>query len=350
MYFNKNRKIFLIVTVIFIVFLLSTIMVSAKNYEWKCIIAALGTTSTDSIRVIAKDIEEATNGQLKIDVFLPGEHPYKLGDQLKAVSEGEVQMGCIIGGYVSGIEPRFMAIDLPLLIPAGNFDIYRSLIAKFMDGFYQEIFNEWGVHPVLYSLTPSQNYYLKEGWIENSNSLKGKKIRSWSKEVSDLIVLMGGIPVTLAYEEVPSALQTGLLDGTTTNFVSAYNSNLFEQCKNINMLQASFSEEIFVVNNKAWSELPDDLKELVQGIFDSEQETFEWSVYNPLAMAFEQACAKYSNITIRPLPKDFRNELVEGAYEAIWKPWVDRTGEKGLEAFKIVVNELEDMGYKIPLK
>ena len=342
-----KKRVFLMIILI-VVFLLLSTGVCAKNYEWKCIIDCLGSPATDRLRIVAKEIENATNGQLKIDIFLPGEHPYKLGDQLKAVSTGEVQMGGIIAAYVSGLEPTFMAVDLPLLAPAGDFAIYRKLFKKLVNGYYKEIFNEWGVHEVLYALTPSQDYYFKTDWIENFDSLKGKKIRSFSKEVSNLIVLMGGIPVNLAYEDILSALQTGLIDGTTTNFVTAYQTNIFEQCKHIVMVQSHLAEEIYVVNNKAWDELPSDLQKIVQDIFDAEQDTFELSIYSQLAEAFEGACAKY-NVEIRTLPKEFREELVKRAYKAIWKPWLDDAGEKGLKAFNIVIKELEDVGYKVNL-
>jgi len=345
---NMKRGIFILIIIILVLCMLPT-GVCAKNYNWKCITSCLGSGAADRIVQVAKEIEKATDGQLKIDVLIPGEHPYKLGDQLKAVSNGEVQMGFLIAGYISGLEPSFMPIDLPLLIPAGRFDIYRALFKKLSDGYYNEVFNDWGVRLVLYSLTPSQNYYFKDAWIENSDSLKGKKIRSWSKEVSNLIVLMGGIPVTLAYEDIASGLQTGLLDGTTTNFYTAYATNVFEQCKNVNMVQASFSEEMVVINNKAWSQLPEDIQEIVQNILDAEQETFEMVNFYPVAFAFEGACAEFG-VEIRSLPKDYREELVKGAYQAIWKPWLDNAGEKGVKAFNVVVKELESMGYEISLK
>jgi len=346
--YNLKKRFFLMIILIVVFVLLPTTGVCAKNYEWKCIVPSLNSPSTKNLRIIAKKIESATNGQLKVDIFLPGEHPYKLGEQLKAISTGEVQMGGIIAGYVSGVEPSFMAVDLPLLIPAGDFAVYRNLIKRLMDGPYKAIFDKWGVHEVLYSVTPSQNYYLTEGWIENFDSLKGKKIRSWSKEVSNLIVLMGGIPVTLAYQDVPSALQTGLLDGTTTSFSGAYDGKVFEKCKNIVMLQASYSEQMYIVNNKAWNELPSGIQKIVQDIFDSEQESFELAEYSPVALAFDGAFANY-NVEIRGVPKEFRAALLNKAYEAIWKPWLDVAGEEGLKAFNMVVKELEDMGYKIPI-
>jgi len=347
MYFTKKR-ILLMNMLILIALVCTTVGAFAATYNWKCITACLGSPAADRMPGLAKEIEIATNGQLKIDVFIPGEHPYQLGDQLKAVSDGEVQMSFIIAGYVSGLEPSFMPVDLPLLIPAGRFDIYRSLFKKFSDGYYNDVFNEWGVHLVLYSLTPSQNYYFKNLWMEDKNSLKGKKVRSWSKEVSNLITLMGGIPVTLAYEDILSGLQTGLIDGTTTNFFSAYDTNVFEICKNVQMIQDSYSEEMVVVNNKAWAELPSDIQKIVADIFEEEQKTFELLCFYPVANAFEGAISRFG-VEIRPLPADFRQELVEGAYEAIWKPWLKNAGEKGEKAFELVVKEIENMGYKVPI-
>ncbi len=49
-----------------------------------------------------------------------------------------------------------------------------------------------------------------------------------------------------------------------------------------------------------------------------------------------------------PVPAAFREEIRNHSYEAIWKPWIERVGPKGAEAFNEVAKIMIDMGYTVP--
>ena len=53
-------------------------------------------------------------------------------------------------------------------------------------------------------------------------------------------------------------------------------------------------------------------------------------------------------VQFRPVAKDFREEIVAGSYEAIWKPWIDRAGPEGAEAFNEVAKVIIAKGYEVP--
>jgi len=334
--------------------LLSLVLVSlifgnvfAKNYNWRCMVPTRGIAAGDILKNLVKEIEEKTGGHLKIELFVPGEHPYKGGDLLRAVSSGEVDMAGIMGGYVSGVEPIFGLVDLPLLIPNGDILVYKKVVEELRNGYLKKVFDKWGLKEVFTYITSGQEFYLKEGWIEDFNSLKGKKIRTWCTEVTDFIKLMNGIPVSIPLGENYTALQTGLLDGTTTSFVPAYNNNIMDTCKNIVMSETSFSGTMYVVNKDVWNELPEDIQKIATEVFERNRELHELDLQIMAALTLQKAFITH-DIKAHPIPRDFREELTERAYNAIWKPWIERAGENGQEAFDLVVNILEDMGYKIP--
>ena len=345
----KNAKINLIFLVVILILATFSIFTYAQEFHWRCMIPTTGGWEEPQWYVLAEEIKNATDGKLIIDVYIPGEHPYKLADTLKAVSTGEAEICGIIPGYVSGIEPGLTVLDLPLLIPGGNFEIYKELFEKFQKGYFKKILEKWNSKEIISTLMSGQNYYLKEGWIENSESLKGKKIRSWSAEVTNFIKLMNGIPVTIAFNENYTALQTGLLDGTTTNFLAAYKANLFDQCKHVVMAQVSFSSIIYLVNIDAWNKLPKNLQEIVENIFESKRELWETANFKEAGEVLQLAFLT-KGIEARGIPVAYRNELTEGAYEAIWKPWIEKAGKSGEEAFNEVVKILKQLGYDVPLE
>ena len=230
------------------------------------------------------------------------------------------------------------------MLPLTNLKIVNEL----RTGYLNKVFDKWGVKEVFNYLTSGQEFYLKEGWIEDFNSLKGKKIRTWCTEVTDFIKLMNGIPVSIPLGENYTALQTGLLDGTTTSFVAAYNNNILDTCKNVVISETSFSGTMYVVNKDVWNELPEEIQKIATEVFERNRELHELDLQTMAAQTLQKAFITH-DIKAHPIPRDFRKELTKRAYNAIWKPWIKRAGENGQEAFDLVVNILEDMGYKIPI-
>jgi len=347
---NNSRKVFNCFFVILLMMSLLTISmsVSAKEYRWKLMCPATGSSDGEALDSVARDMNAATNGQIKIDIFYPGEHPYKKGDILRAVSSGEVEMAGIMGGYVSNMEPVFGLLDLPLLIPKGDFDVYLELYKRLRGSYFKEVFSKWGVKESFAIMKSGQEFYLKGFWLENFDSFKGKKIRTWSTEVTDLIKLMNGIPVSIPVGDNYTALQTGLLNGTTTNIIAAYRNNFFDLCKNVVMSENSFSVTIYVVNQDVWNELPSELQKIATKVFEANEKKYEKVIQRAAAEILQKAIIEYG-VKVHPLPNAFRKELVNRAYDAIWKPWIDRSGEQGQKAFDLAVSILEEMGYKIPV-
>jgi len=344
---SVKRNLICFVLLLVIMSILTT-SVYAKNYVWRCMIPAAGCWDTFHWQDLADGVKAVTNGQLEIKIFVPGEHPYKLADFLKAVSKGECEIAGLPGGYVSSIEPGLAVLELPLLVPDGNFEIQRKLYTEFRKGYYKDILDKWRVHEIITTFWGGQQFYLKEGWIENANSLKGKKVRSWSGEVSNFVKLLGGIPVTIPLGENYTALQTGLLDATTTSFSPAYRNKIMEVCKHVVMSSAFFCANPYVVNNKAWDALPAELQKTVKEYFESKREWFETGSVNADGADLQLAFIT-DNIEARALPKAYRRELTMKAYDAIWKPWIERSGEKGKEAFDMAIKTIREMGYEVPV-
>jgi len=343
---NYQRIYYYVLVVVVFLMLLFPLNAFAKEYLWKFAVSTPNPSFGYLLESVANDVYEATNGQVKIDYYLPGEHPYKGGDILKAVSSGEFEMAGIHPGYISGIEPTFGIIELPLLIPNGDFEVYLKISEKLLEGYFKEILKKWNLKESFSLMVSGQQIYLKDGWIENFDSLKGKKIRTWCPEVTGLIKLLNGNPVSVPLGDNYTALQTGLLDGTTTNIISAYKNNFFDLCKHVVMTNQSFGTVMCVINQDAWNELPSELQDIVTKVYDAHRDTLYRDLNTKAAMELEKMIFK-TGIKVTALPNSFRTELNGRAYDYIWKPWIDRAGEEGEKVFNVVVDLFKEMGYSI---
>lgn len=335
--------------ILIILILLFTLSINtlAQEYYWKY---ALPTTAPSTLNLLEKmsnDIFEATQGQLKIEFFLPGEHPYEITDLLRGISSGEFEMGSLSPGYISSVEPSFGILELPLLVPNGNFEVFLQLYENLRERYFKELLEEkWNVKVLTTCMTSAQHMYFKDGWLLDSNSLKEKKIRTWSPEITDMIRLMGGNPISLPLSDNYTALQTGLLDGTTTNFVAAHGNSFFDLCKYVSLTAHSYNCIMVTVNKEVWDRLPEEIQDIITEVNEKNKELYLRDQQIQGSVELERVILA-TDIKVASLPKSYREELIKGAYEGIWKPWLDRSGETGEEVFEEAVRILKDMGYDV---
>lgn len=344
---KKYKRVSLYVLVMTTLFIsLFSLSGFAQEYYWKFAVATSNPAFGYLLDNIVNEVDEATEGQVKIELFYPGEHPYQGADILKAVSSGEFEMAGIHPGYISGIEPTFGIMELPLFIPNGDFEIYLNIYEKFREGYFEEVLEVWNLKESFSIMTAGQQIYMKDTWIENYDSLKGKNVRTWCAEVTDLLKLLNANPISIPLSDNYTALQTGLLDGTTTNFVAAYQNNFFDLCKYVTMTEHTFGVIMCVVNQETWNDLPSDLQEILTEVYETNRDKLYRDLQTKAAITLHEAIVK-QGIKVSAIPKSFRTELKKRAYEAIWEPWLKRSGDKGEKVFNIAVDLFKEMGYDI---
>jgi len=346
---NKKENIILLIAIVVTLTLLFSLNLNslAQEYHWKYALPTSAPSTLYMLEKMSNDIFEASNGRLKIEFYLPGEHPYEGADLLRGISSGEFEMGSIFPGYISSIEPSFAILDLPFLVPNGDFDVFLQLYENLSKDYFKDLLEEkWNLKELFTCMTSAQHMYFRDDWLLDFDSLKGKKIRTWSPEITDMIKLMNGNPVSLPLSDNYTALQTGLLDGSTTNFVAAYGNSLFDLCKYVSLTAHSYGCVIVVVNKDVWEELPEEIQEIVTEVNAKNKEFYLRDQQAKASVVLEKAILE-TNIKVTSLPPSFREELVKGAYEGIWKPWMERAGEEGEKAFEEAIRLLNEMGYDV---
>lgn len=336
---------------IFLFILVLAVMIPKVSYgkqtKWKCFLGAPGTWETGAWPQLAEDIYKGTEGQLKIDVFQFGEHPYKGGDLLKAVKEGEADIVQVGSGWVAGLEPRLSVQDMPLLIPPGDFKLTRKIYKEFQEKYLNKVLAEWNCKVLLVNFWGEMDFFLKDVWIEGKDSLKGKRVRAYSPDVGDFISMMGGIPVMMPFGDCYTALQTGLLDGVTCGANGAYGSSLTEVVKNINTIGFAHTSSPFVVNVDALDALSDEVRSKLLKVIEEKRNWFETGGTMQNAVDLRN-CLEKHYATARPVPKSLREQLRNSAYQGIWSKWIDRAGPKGKNGFVALVKILNENGIEVP--
>ena len=220
-----------------------------------------GYPTVEAVIHMGKLLDERTKGRLKIQVFnnavLGGEK-----DTIEQTQFGVIDFNRVSSAQFNNVVPETKVYGLPFL--------FRSVehMRKTVDGpIGDEIlaaFEAKGLIALCYYDSGARSFYTKKP-IAKLADMKGMKIRV---QQSDMWVAMmqafGANPTPMAFGEVYSAIQTGVVDGAENNWPSYESSRHFEVAKYYTLTEHSLQPEVLVMSKKSWDKLSADDQKLVR--------------------------------------------------------------------------------------
>jgi TRAP-type C4-dicarboxylate transport system substrate-binding protein len=239
-------------------------------------------------------------------------------------------------------------LDQPMLLPP-DFTTWLEIYLDFVGpgGFLESVADDWNMQILVPFFWGAQHCYTNFGHLEDWNSFEGKTLRVWSVETGSFISTCGGNPVTIAWGEVFTALQTGLVDGLITSFEGAYINEMTSIAPYVTMASMQFAPASYYVNKDSLAALPADVRTDLLASAVSARDWFTSGIVSADGIALQEAFLTHY-IKAQGIPKDFRQELREASYDGIWKPWMDRAGPEGVEAFNQLAQILADIDFAPP--
>ena len=156
-------------------------------------------------------VETRTNGQVEIQLSSYPELGISGFDMIRLIEDGSVGFGEIYSGFVGGEFPIFNVGNLwGLFDSADNYFEAVDVITDDMFRIVQEKTN--GGVTVAYNFYPSNFFFTKDP-LRSLDDFTGMKTRSHSNVLSDLVGELGADPQTMAFAQVYTALERGVLDG-----------------------------------------------------------------------------------------------------------------------------------------
>jgi tripartite ATP-independent transporter DctP family solute receptor len=259
----------------------------------------------------ARLVKERSNGRIVIEVY-PGS---QLGQE-KAVIE-QVQFGAIDLTRVSisplaAFVPKLNAFQMPYLYrneahmwKVLKGDIGKELLAS-LDPF--------GFIGLGWFESGARNFYNSKRAVKTPADLKGLKIRVQESDLMmSLVSAFGAIPTPMAYGEVYSALQTGVVDGAENNWPSYYSTSHYEVAKYITLDEHTRVPEIIIGSKISLGRLSMADQEMIrQAAFDAiDYQRSEWAKYEKVSM---DKCVA-AGVVVTPVPdKTAWQKLMEPLY------------------------------------
>ena len=202
--------------------------------------------------------EKATNGRVRIELY-SNSTLYKDKEELEALQLGAVQM---LAPSLAKFGPlgmkEFEVFDLPYIFPnlQAVHRVTQGPIGK-------KLFNKLESKGII-----GLAYWDNGFKVMSANKplhvpadFNMLKMRIQSSKVLDVQMrALGANPQTLAFSDVVSALQSGLVDGTENPPSNLYTQKMYEVQKNITVSNHGYLGYAVIVNKKFWDSLPWDIR------------------------------------------------------------------------------------------
>jgi tripartite ATP-independent transporter DctP family solute receptor len=232
----------------------------------------------------ARLVKERSGGRIQIEVY----YGSQLGQE-KAVIEqvqfGAIDMTRVSISPVASFVPKLNAFQMPYLYrdEAHQWKVLKGDIGKNLLASLEP----FGFIGLGWFEAGSRNFYNSKRPINKPEDLKGLKIRVQESELMmGLVSAFGAVPTPMAYGEVYSALQTGVVDGAENNWPSYFSTSHYEVAKYFCLDEHTRVPEIIIGSKISLGRLSKADQDLIkQAAMDAiDYQRSEWAKYEQLSI------------------------------------------------------------------
>ena len=236
-----------------------------QKVVWKASdVHPLGYPTVEAIVRMGKKLEAATNGRISIQMF----PAMQLGGEKEMIEQAQVgalQIARISVGAMGPVVDDLNVFNLPFVFRD------EAHMRKVIDGpIGQDMLERMSSGPGsrLIALgwmdAGTRNVYAKKA-VSTPADLKGMKIRMMGNPLFvETMNAMGGNGVAMGFNELFSALQTGVVDGAENNPPTLLAQNHYTVSKVYSLTGHLIIPEIFVFSKRTWEGLSKDDQALVK--------------------------------------------------------------------------------------
>ncbi len=213
-----------------------------------------------------KALEKKSNGTLKVKIF-PDAQLGSEREVLELLQIGSVAATKVSAATLSNFVPEYHLLGIPYLFRDKNhqFDVLEGDIGKSI----LEKGSKFWLRGLCYYDAGSRSFYTSKKAIRTPEDLKGLKIRVMNNQMAiNMVNSMGGSATPLAYGELYTAIQQGVVDGAENNPPSFVSSNHYEISKYYTLDQHSSVPDVLLIGTKFWNKLSEEEKIWVQEAAD----------------------------------------------------------------------------------
>ena len=279
------------------------------------------------MKTFAQDVETASNGRIKVQVFSGGEL-VATGNMLKAVGTGTVDLANGVGGYYSELTIGNIETGLPQAWASPQ--DAQLIFDNF--GLQEIIEKEYAKHGAKYlvSMWAIPHQILTKQPVNSLDDLRKMKIRAYGGSAK-MLRSLGVNTVNMPPEDLYLAMSTGQIDGVLYGAGYEYKLNKYYEVAPY-LLETPMTDpavDHIIMNLELWNSLPPDLQKIVKMATDK----MRWFHYLMMEANYAQIKDEtFKGVTV--LPAADQKALTDAA-KGVWDEEATRSPENAA-AIKII--------------
>ncbi|WP_010136150.1 TRAP transporter substrate-binding protein [Ochrovirga pacifica] len=213
------------------------------------------------IVVFQQELAKASKGKLTVKIYPDGQ----LGGEreaLELLQIGSIAMTKVSAATMANFVPEYGAVSIPYIFRDKEHcfkvlegDIGKTLLAKGDDRWLRGLcFYDAG----------ARSFYTVNKPLNSAEDVKGLKIRVMNDPTAvKMVSALNASPTPMAYGELYTALQQGVVDGAENNIPSFVTSRHFEVCKHYSYDEHTYIPDVLIIGTKTLERLSEQEKRWV---------------------------------------------------------------------------------------
>ena len=215
-------------------------------------------------------LDSLSGGALQIQIY-PSQQLGTERQLLELLQLGSLGMTKVASAVLEGFAPEYKVLSLPYIFrsEAHRYDVLggpvgrRILLSS----------EQYWLRGLTYYDAGSRSFYTKDRPIHSPEDLEGLKIRTLESATQvKMVNSLGGSATPIAWGELYTALQQGVVDGAENNPPSFYTSRHYEVCKFYSLDEHTGLPDVLLISTIIWDRLTPEQQSWVQQAADKSAE------------------------------------------------------------------------------
>ncbi|MQA87013.1 MAG: DctP family TRAP transporter solute-binding subunit [Streptosporangiales bacterium] len=272
-------------------------------------------------------LEKSTEGRITVEIY-PNSELYGDEDEIQAVQSGGVEMIAPASSKLTDIARQLLVLDLPFIVDdtseVPDLISRDSTVGK---GIYTnkdladnniKVMGLWDNG--LYQITSNKA-------VRKPDDLRGQRIRITPSDAIQAYWNKWGAKTTpMAFAEVFTALQQGVVDGEFNTYSNIESQRFYEVQKYITISDHGYLTYVLAMNNKFFNSLPDDLQQAVVEAVD-EASAYNREIADTVNQEARKVIEEAGTSEIIELSSEDRQAFKDAVVPSIWNQFADDIGQ-----------------------
>jgi len=212
--------------------------------------------TVQALRVLYQLVTQRTENRHSIRVF----HSRQLGEESQTIEQtrvGAIDINRINVGAIGDVAPVLNVLALPFLFRSVD-HLYKVIDGPIGDEILAAV-EPYGFIGLAFYDSGARSIYTARRPIRAMEDFRGQRIRIQQSDLmSKMIKMLGGMPITLPYGQIGTALTANLVDGAENNWPSYVSAGHYKQAPFYAVTEHTMGPEIVIMSRRAWDELTDE--------------------------------------------------------------------------------------------